>query len=147
MLPKAIVCVTNDLATDQRVHKTCTTLRKCGYRVIETGRLLPGSLPLDRDYVTRRKKHFFNAGALFYAEYNIRLFIFLLTTKFSLVFANDLDTLPAAFLAAKIKRKRIIYDAHVAQKTVGSNGKNPLIPTPLPFRISNFTEMSLHIRV
>jgi len=112
MLPKAIVCVTNDLATDQRVHKTCTTLRKCGYRVIETGRLLPGSLPLDRDYVTRRKKHFFNAGALFYAEYNIRLFIFLLTTKFSLVFANDLDTLPAAFLAAKIKRKRIIYDAH-----------------------------------
>ncbi|MDR2841151.1 MAG: glycosyltransferase [Paludibacter sp.] len=108
----AIVCVTNDLTTDQRVHKTCLALQKAGYRVVETGRVLPDSLPLTRPYRTRRKKHFFNSGALFYAEYNLRLFFYLLLARVDLIFANDLDTLPAAFLAAKIRRKKLIYDTH-----------------------------------
>lgn len=108
----ATVCVTNDLATDQRVHKTCLTLQKCGYHVVETGRLLSDSLPLERSYETRRVKHVFNKGALFYAEYNARLFFYLLFSKTDLIFANDLDSLLAAFLAAKIRRKTLIYDTH-----------------------------------
>lgn len=112
MHKRAIVCVTNDLYTDQRVHKTCIALVKCDYKVLEYGRLLHDSQPLDRPYSTHRTKHWFNRGAQFYAEYNIRLFFFLLFSKFDLVFANDLDTLPAAFLASKIKGKKIIYDTH-----------------------------------
>lgn len=108
----AIVCVTNDLFTDQRVHKTCMALSKINYDVLEYGRLLPGSLPLERTYLTHRVKHFFNSGPLFYAEYNIRLFLFLLFSKVDLIFANDLDTLPAAFLAAKMKGTKLIYDTH-----------------------------------
>lgn len=111
-MKRAIVCVTNDLTTDQRVHKACTTLVKCGYEVVETGRLLSDSLPLERSYKTRRIKHFFNKGALFYAEYNIRLFFFLLFTKVDLIYANDLDTLLGAYSASKIRRKQIIYDTH-----------------------------------
>jgi glycosyltransferase involved in cell wall biosynthesis len=87
-------------------------LLKCNYKVLEYGRLLKDSQALDRPYSTYRIKHLFNRGAQFYAEYNIRLFFFLLFSKFDLVFANDLDTLPAAFLAAKIKRKKLIYDTH-----------------------------------
>jgi len=109
---RAIVCVTNDLATDQRVNKTCLTLQKCGYDVMEIGRLLPDSLQLERPYFTRRTKHFFNHGAIFYAEYNIRLFFYLLFARIDLIFANDLDTLSAAFAAAKFRRKRLIYDTH-----------------------------------
>jgi len=109
---KAIVCVTNDLSTDQRVHKTCLTLQACGYDVVEYGRILPASLPLERPYKTVRIKHFFHRSALFYAEYNIRLFFYLLFHPVKLIFANDLDTLPAAFLASKIKRCRLIYDTH-----------------------------------
>lgn len=112
MKKRAIVCVTNDLATDQRVNKTCLTLQKCGYDVIETGRLLPRSLPLERPYSTRRPKLWLKTGPLFYAEYNIRLFFYLLFAKVDLIFSNDLDTLPAAFCAAKIRRKRLIYDTH-----------------------------------
>jgi len=112
MQETAIVCVTNDLSNDQRVNKTCLTLQKSGYRVIETGRLLPESLPLNRPYLTRRVKLWFKNGPQFYAEFNIRLFFYLLFVKFDLIFANDLDTLPAAFLAAKLRRKRIIYDTH-----------------------------------
>ena len=108
----AIVCVTNDLSTDQRVHKTCMTLQKCGYWVKETGRLLPESLPLERPYFTVRKKLWFRTGPQFYAEYNIRLFFYLMSTRVDLIFANDLDTLPAAYLAAKLRGKRLIYDTH-----------------------------------
>lgn len=112
MQKKAVVCVTNDLSTDQRVHKTCMALGKCNYRVLEYGRLLPGSLPLERPYKTRRVKHLFNKGPLFYAEYNIRLFFYLLFSSVDLIFANDLDTLPAALWVARLRRKEIIYDSH-----------------------------------
>ncbi len=112
MQKTAIVCVTNDLTTDQRVHKTCLTLQKCGYWVIETGRLLPESLPLERSYFTLRRKLRFRTGPLFYAEFNIRLFFYLMTAQVDLIFANDLDTLPSAFLAATLRGKRLIYDTH-----------------------------------
>lgn len=112
MIPKVIVCVSNDLTTDQRVHKSCTVLMELGYEVLEYGRLLTDSLELKRDYKTHRVKHFFNKGPLFYAEFNIRLFVFLLFNKFELVFSNDLDTLLASILSSKIKRKPIIYDTH-----------------------------------
>jgi len=112
MQKTAIVCVTNDLSTDQRVHKTCMTLQKCGYWVIETGRLLPESLPLERTYFTLRKKLWFRNGPQFYAEFNIRLFLYLMNTEVDLIFANDLDTLPAAYLASKLRKKRLIYDTH-----------------------------------
>ncbi len=112
-MPKtAIVCVTNDLSTDQRVHKTCLTLQKCDYWVIEIGRLLPESLPLKRPYFILRKKLWFSKGPQFYAEFNIRLFLYLMTAEVDLIFANDLDTLPAAYLAAKLRKKRLIYDTH-----------------------------------
>jgi glycosyltransferase involved in cell wall biosynthesis len=54
----------------------------------------------------------FRKGFLFYLEYNIRLFFFLLITKVDVLVANDLDTLPANFLASRIKRKPLVYDSH-----------------------------------
>jgi glycosyltransferase involved in cell wall biosynthesis len=112
MQKTAIVLATNDLVTDQRVHKTCTTLQECGYWVVEFGFLRPRSLPLKRSYFTLRPKLWFLEGPIFYAEFNIRLFFYLMTTQVDLIFANDLDTLPAAFLAAKLRHKRLIFDAH-----------------------------------
>lgn len=35
-----------------------------------------------------------------------------MTAEVDLIFANDLDTLPAAYLAAKLRKKRLIYDTH-----------------------------------
>ena len=112
MQKTAIVCATNDLITDQRVHKTCMTLEKCGYFVIEYGILRPDSLPLQRSYFTLRKKIHFQQGPQFYAEFNIRLFLYLMSAEVDLIFSNDLDSLPAAFLAAKLRKKRLVYDTH-----------------------------------
>lgn len=108
-----IVSVTNDLATDQRLKRHCSTLFEAGYNVVLTGRLLSESLPVGyRPYRTRRVRHIFNRGPLFYAEYNIRLFFYLLISKCDILHANDLDTLPANFLASLIRRKPLVYDSH-----------------------------------
>jgi len=40
------------------------------------------------------------------------LFLYLMTKDVDLIFANDLDTLPAAYLAAKLRNIRLIYDTH-----------------------------------
>lgn len=65
-----------------------------------------------RAYYTRRLKLRFEKGALFYAALNVRLFLLLCLNKLDFLYANDLDTLPAAFLASKIKRKPLLYDSH-----------------------------------
>lgn len=107
-----VVSVTNDLYTDQRVHKMCTFMESRNYDVLLVGRLLDNQEPLNRTYKTKRFKLFFRKGALFYANYNIRLFIFLLFHRFDLLVANDLDTLLANTLIHQIKGTPIIYDSH-----------------------------------
>ena len=84
-----------------------------GFDVLLLGRKLPKSLPINiRDYQTKRFSLIFKTGALFYAEYNFRLFLFLLFAKFDILLANDLDSLTANFLASKIKNKALVYDSH-----------------------------------
>ena len=109
---KIIISVTNDLSTDQRVKKVCGTLNSMNYDILLIGRKRPTSLELKRPYRTKRMKLIFNKGALFYAEFNIRLFILLIFSKVDIYHANDLDTLLANYLAAIIRRKPIVYDSH-----------------------------------
>ncbi|MDR0864480.1 MAG: glycosyltransferase [Candidatus Symbiothrix sp.] len=109
---KITVSVTNDLVTDQRVHKVCTTLSQNGHDVKLVGRKFRTSKPLNRNYRTDRMRLCFNRSFLFYAEYNIRLFFYLLFDKTDLYLSNDTDTLPANYLASKIRRKPLIFDAH-----------------------------------
>lgn len=110
---KVILSVTNDLATDQRVDRVCRTLKKMGCEVLLVGRILPDSLPLlERPYKTRRLRLLFRKGVLFYAEYNIRLFLFLLFHKADILISNDLDTLPANYGVSVILHRVLIHDCH-----------------------------------
>ena len=112
MAKKVILSVTNDLSFDQRVDKMCTTLHNMGFEVKLIGRLLPESPAIDRIYETKRIKLVVTRGALFYAFFNFRLFFVLLFSKVDIYHANDLDTLLANYLAAKIRGKKLIYDSH-----------------------------------
>lgn len=109
---KIFVAVTNDISTDYRVHKICNYLISRNFKIDVYGRVLPNTIAVKRDYKIVRKKHFFNNEAWFYAEFNIRLFFYLIIRKYDYILANDLDTLPACFFASKLKRTTLIYDSH-----------------------------------
>jgi glycosyltransferase involved in cell wall biosynthesis len=113
-IPRAIVSVTNDLYTDNRVNKVCLFLMQQGYEVLLIGRQKKDSLQLsERPYKTKRIVLLFEKGALFYAAFNIRLFLFLLFKRCDLLVSNDLDTLVANYTACKFKPgKRLVYDSH-----------------------------------
>ena len=109
---RIIVSVTNDLTTDQRVAKICNSLTDLNLEVILVGRILKKSIQINRNYSTKRFKLWFNKGPLFYANYNIRLFFFLLFTKTDFLWSNDLDTLLANHIISKWKSKKLIFDSH-----------------------------------
>lgn len=111
---KAIcLTVTNDLTYDQRMHRIAGSLAAHGYAVTLVGRRLPHSVDLDeRPFRQHRLRCFWNKGFLFYAEYNLRLFFYLMRASWDAVGVVDLDTLPAGTLAALLKRKARVFDAH-----------------------------------
>ena len=113
-MPKAIVSVTNDLFTDNRVNKVCLFLTEQGYDVLLVGRRRKLSKPLEsRPYSTKRIKLLIEKGAAFYAFFNLRLFFYLLFKKADLLVSNDLDTLLANYIASRFKRNcRLVYDSH-----------------------------------
>jgi glycosyltransferase involved in cell wall biosynthesis len=106
--------VTNDLTCDQRVHRIINSLQKPGIICHLLGRKLRGKHILShRDYITYRFTMLFTSGFFFYAFYNIRLSLFLLTRKkIDVLVANDLDTLPANYLVSKIRNVNLVYDSH-----------------------------------
>jgi glycosyltransferase involved in cell wall biosynthesis len=113
MKKRILVAVTNDLLTDQRVHRVCEFLHEKGHTVCLIGRKRSSSAPLNsRSYGTKRMRLLFERGPFFYAFFNIRLFFFILFSRYDIIVANDLDTLPACFYASKIRRKKLVYDTH-----------------------------------
>ncbi len=102
----------NHPAVDQRLHKMSLTLHQVGYEVLQLGRNAQ-NLPLPEvPYQVKILKVFFKKGKLMYAEFMLKVFFFLLFRRFDILCANDLDTLLPAFLIAKLKGKKLVYDTH-----------------------------------
>lgn len=112
-LKRIYFTVTNDLTYDQRMQRICTSLAENGYALTLVGRKLSNSLPLSKQkFNQKRIRCFFNKGKLFYAEYNTRLFFYLLFKKMDAICAIDLDTILPCLYISKWKNIPRIYDAH-----------------------------------
>ncbi|MFN5931762.1 MAG: glycosyltransferase family 4 protein [Sphingobacteriales bacterium] len=104
--------VTNDLTTDQRMRRICTSLQVNGYDVTIIGRDPTKPIPA-RIYKQIRLKSWFKKGKAMYIEYNIRLLFSLLTQKKPDAFvAIDLDTIIPVYMASRFRSVQRVYDAH-----------------------------------
>ncbi len=109
---RVLISVSNDLVTDQRVGKVSASLQRNGYDVLLIGCIKKERKPLDRPYQTYRFNLFFRKKFIFYLEYNLRLLFVLLFKRKDILLCNDTDALPASFIAAKLCRVPLVFDAH-----------------------------------
>ncbi len=114
------VSVSNDLYNDNRVLRTCSSLSSLGLNVKvickdTTKNRKKQYAPLEKKYSflrIHRLGFIFRKNFLYYAELNIRIFCTLLFQKVDILWANDLDTLPANYIISKLKHIPLIFDSH-----------------------------------
>lgn len=95
------------------MQRICGSLAAAGYRVLLVGYTRKNSVPLvAKEYEQKRINCLFKKGKLFYAEYNIRLFFYLLLKKAECICAIDMDTVLPCYLLSGIKKIKRVYDAH-----------------------------------
>jgi len=111
---KTYISVTNDLFSDQRVHRTIAVLLSLNANVCAIGRKLNAKYDdSDNAFNIHRFNMLFRKGFLFYAFYNLRLFFYLISRKkIDLLVSNDLDTLLANFLVSKLRSCKLVFDSH-----------------------------------
>ena len=110
---KLCFTVTNDLTYDQRMDRICTALANAGFEVELVGRKKRNSQILkEKQFVQKRLNCWFSNGKIFYLEYNFRLFLYLLFSAKDVYCAIDLDTIIPNLWVAKLKGKKLGYDAH-----------------------------------
>ena len=125
---RVISLVSNDIVTDNRVHKIAASLEANGFMLMVVGREFSHSKKLiTRSYTIKRFRLWFNKGPLFYANLNIRFFFFLLRADVDIILSNDLDTLPAGWLAAKLRRKKLVFDSHELFPEVPELVRRPVV--------------------
>jgi glycosyltransferase involved in cell wall biosynthesis len=111
--PRLLFAVTTDLCFDQRMQRICGSLAAAGYRVQLVGWQRPASPPLTpQPYAQHRLRGWFQRGKLFYLEYNLRLFFYLLGQRAAAWCACDLDTALPVWLRARLGGQPFAYDAH-----------------------------------
>ena len=98
---------------DQRMIRICNSLSENGYGITLIGVEFKKSPPLiSKIFEQKRIKCFFKKGIGFYIEYNIKLFFKLLNLKSDVICCIDLDTIIPVYFSGKIKKAKLIYDAH-----------------------------------
>ena len=125
---RVVISVNSCLETDQRVHKVAQTLFGNGYDVLVVGQKRGSKIPnYKRDYETIRFRLLFDKKIFFFMDFNIRLFFYLLFVKGNIFLSNDTDTILPNYLVAKLRRKKLVFDAHEMYPEVPELAHRPKI--------------------
>lgn len=134
----------SDLRYDRRLQRIADSLRSGGYQVQLFGRRFSGDFKGNQS-TDRHIKLWINKGKLAYLELNLRFFLQMLTARTDALCSVDLDTLPAAWLAAKIKGCYLVQDSHEYMAEVPEVSHRPLTKQ-LWHRIARFFLPGCHLR-
>ncbi len=95
------------------MQRHCKILSEAGYQVCIVGRKRSNSLPLKNEiFEQQRLNCFFEKGKLFYIEFNARLLLYLLFKPCDILLSVDFDTLLPNTIVAKLRRGKLVFDAH-----------------------------------
>ena len=123
--PVIAIAANSDLRFDQRLMRISASLREAGFRVKATGRNF-GNTGISEEEFGRHLKLWFRKGKAAYLELNVRLLFVLLSGRQDIICSVDLDTLPACWLAAKIRRVKLVQDSHEYMAEVPEVAGRPL---------------------
>lgn len=95
------------------MQRICGSLTKAGYNVVLVGKRTKYSIPIrEQQYRQYRLYCRFTSGKIYYAEFNIKLFFFLLFRRMDAICTIDLDTIIPGYYISRIKKVSRLYDAH-----------------------------------
>lgn len=95
------------------MQRICTSVQQNGYEVVLVGIKRKISKPLNTQvYEQKRISMLFQKTFMFYVEYNVKLFFYLLFSKCDAICAIDLDTIIPCYYVSKLRQKIRVYDAH-----------------------------------
>ncbi len=121
------LCFTAPLDGENRMQKIAQSLQTMGLKVLLVGRT-PRTAAFRCTVPSVAIRCRSKRGALFYAEYNLRLFFTLLRLRVrQAIVAVDPDTLLAALLGALLKRCKLVYDAHESFVDVPELHHRPIV--------------------
>jgi glycosyltransferase involved in cell wall biosynthesis len=93
--------------------RICSSLSNAGFEVKLVGIKRPNSIPITKtNFAQKRFSIFFQKGFGFYLEYQIRLFFYLLFSRFDIICCIDLDTMLPVYFNSILRKKIRVYDAH-----------------------------------
>jgi Glycosyltransferase Family 4/Glycosyl transferases group 1 len=124
---RILIAANSDLSFDQRLLRISRSLNSNGYRPYLLGRWFEKSVALSKEsFPQSRIRLVFQKGKMAYLELNIRLFFTLLNLEYDAICSVDLDTLPACWLATRIRQIPLIHDAHEYMAEVPEVYNRPL---------------------
>ena len=88
-----------------------------------------------RNYHQKRIRVFSKKGFGFYAEYNLKLFFYLLFQKADILCCIDLDTMLPVYYVSVFRRKKRVYDAHEYFSQL-----KEIVTRPFVYRFWHFVE-------
>lgn len=153
MSKKILMLLSNAFDPDPRVHQEAVHLVRNGYDIQlicwdrdrkAKHREIQDAINIERIYV--RSTHGRGIGQVFYLLlFWIKAFSRALFKNFDIIHCHDYDTLPLGYLLSRIKRRKLVYDAH--ESYVDMLGNIPPWLRTIIFRSENFFLKRTHLLI